>query len=285
VLMFGAGGTAVEVLADRAVALPPLNAPLARDLIARTRVARLLEGYRDRPPVKIEALLDVLIAVSQMLADLPLLAELDINPLWADAEGVLALDARVRISAQPMAGAERFAIRPYPVELEQRLSWNGRQITLRPIRPEDEARHREFIDKLDPEDVRLRYFQARHEISRNELARLTQIDYEREMAFIALGSADDGHDQTLGVVRAVADPDNIEAEFGIIVRSDLKGRGLGHLLLGKMIQYLRGRGTQKLTAVVLRENRGMLDLAKAHGLVAERSAQMAGDEVFVSLVL
>jgi acetyltransferase len=285
VLMFGAGGTAVEVLADRAIALPPINAPLARDLIARTRVARLLAGYRDRAPVNRAALEDVLIAVSQMLADLPLIAELDINPLWADAGGVLALDARVRLSTQPVAGAERFAIRPYPAELEQRLTWNGREILLRPIRPEDEARHREFLGKLDPEDVRLRVFQARNEISRRELARLTQIDYEREMAFIALGTASDGREQTLGVVRAVADPDNIEAEFGIIVRSDLKGRGLGHLLLGKMIEYLRHRGTSRLTAIVLRENRGMLDLAKAHGLVAERSAQAAGDEIVLSLAL
>jgi acetyltransferase len=285
VLMFGAGGTAVEVLADRAVALPPLNAPLARDLIARTRVARLLAGYRDHAPVHPGALVDVLIAVSQMLADLPLIAELDINPLWADADGVLALDARVRLSAQPVAGAERFAIRPYPAELEQRMRWDDREILLRPIRPEDEARHREFIDRLDPEDLRLRFFQARHEVSRRELARLTQIDYEREMAFIAVGAGSDGREQTLGVVRAVADPDNIEAEFGIIVRSDLKGRGLGHLLLGKMIDYLRRHGTKKLTAIVLRENRGMLDLAKAHGLVAERSAQAAGDEVVLSLAL
>jgi acetyltransferase len=290
VVLFGAGGTAVEVLADRAVALPPLNRPLARDLISRTRVARLLAGYRDRPAARLDAVEDVLGSVSQMLADLPALAELDINPLWADADGVLALDARIRVSPRPVAGAERFAIRPYPAELEEQVAWSGRSIQLRPIRPEDEARHRAFLMRLDPQDIRMRTFQARRELAQGELARLTQIDYEREMAFIAVDPAGDGDGdaQTLGVVRAMADPDNVQAEFGIIVRSDLKGRGLGQVLLRKMIGYLRSRGTKQLTAWVLAENRAMLELAHAQGFRTEKADPAegaAGHEVHVALDL
>ncbi|MCB1980923.1 MAG: GNAT family N-acetyltransferase, partial [Rhodoferax sp.] len=262
---FGQGGTAVEVVADRALALPPLNRPLARALVERTRVARLLAGWRDVPPVDMDALLGALTAVSQLLAEVPEVAELDINPLLADARGVVALDARVRVDAACPGGAARFAIRPYPHELEESFDWDGRRVTLRPIRPEDEARHLAFLERLDPEDVRMRVFYSRRTIERSELARLTQIDYEREMAFVATAADADGAEETLGVVRAVADPDNVEAEFGIVVRSDLKGSGLGDRLMHKLIDYLKARGTRVLTAVVLAENRRMLSLARELG--------------------
>jgi len=269
VLLFGAGGTAVEVLADRAIALPPLNRVLARELISRTRVAKLLAGYRDHPPAAFDAISDTLIALSQMLADLPELAELDINPLLADADGVMALDARVRLDPKAGAGAANFAIAPYPAELAETIEWHGETIEMRPIRPEDEAQHKAFAAQLGAEDLRLRFFSARRELPRSELARLTQIDYSREMAFIAVRTLPDGSAQTLGVVRAVIDPDNIDAEFAIIVRSDLKGEGLGHLLLAKMIEHLRRRGTQRMVAYVLRENTAMRDLARAHGFAVD----------------
>jgi acetyltransferase len=265
VILFGHGGTAVEVLADRAVALPPLNEPLARSLIQRTRVARLLQGWRDTPGARIEAIEAVLIAVSQMLADIPELAELDINPLLANEDGVVALDARIRLDPTGPAGAAHFAIRPYPAELAETVEWNGQTITLRPIRPEDEEAHVEFLSHLDPEDIRMRVFCSRRTMERSELARLTQIDYMREMAFIATAPGPDGQPRTLGVARALADPDNEEAEFGIIVRSELKGTGLGHLLMDKLIRYLRAHGTQKLVATVLRENQRMLALAQELG--------------------
>jgi acetyltransferase len=264
-VLFGAGGTAVEVLADRAVALPPLNAPLARALVGRTRVARLLAGYRDTPAVDRDALHAALIAVGQMLADLPQLVELDINPLLADDRGVIALDARVRASAAAPGGAERFAVRPYPAELVETTVWNGRALTLRPIRPEDEPQHREFLESLAPEDVRLRIFHSRRTLERSELARLTQIDYAREMAFVATAPGPDGRERTLGVVRAVTDPDNLDAEFGIVVRSDLKGGGLGQRLMHKIIAYQRAQGTRRLVATVLAENARMLDLARTLG--------------------
>ena len=181
VLLFGQGGTAVEVVADRAIALPPLNRVLARELVARTRVARLLAGYRDHPPAKTDAVCDVLIALSQMQADLPELAELDINPLWADHEGVIALDARVRVERRAVAGSANFAILPYPAELSETVAWEGRELRLRPIRPEDEPAHHAFVDRLDAEDLRLRFFSARRELPRSEVARLVQHMIENVM--------------------------------------------------------------------------------------------------------
>ena len=270
VLLFGQGGTAVEVLADRAIGLPPLNRVLARELVSRTRVARLLAGYRDHPPAKLDAIADVLIALSQLLADWPELAELDINPLWADSEGVLALDARIVLSkpGEGRAGASHFAIAPYPAELVQRMQWQGRPLVVRPIRPEDGPQHRAFIEQLAPEDLRLRFFSSRRDLPRSELGRLTQIDYEREMAFIAEREEAGGRRETLGVARAVCDPDNIEAEFAVIVRSDLKGQGLGHLLMQALVRHLTARGTQRMVGYVLRENAAMRELARSLGFTA-----------------
>jgi acetyltransferase len=272
VLLFGHGGTAVEVIADRAVALPPLNRVLAAELVSRTRVARLLGAYRDRPAAQLGAIHDVLVALSQMLADLPEIAELDINPLWADENGVIALDARIRVDAARPAGAAHFSIAPYPSELVETLDWHGEKIVVRPIRPEDEQQHREFVLRLRPEDVRLRFFYSRRELPRSELARLTQIDYDREMALIAVRPGTDGHEETLGVVRAVADPDNVEAEFAVTVRSDLKARGLGHLLLARMIEHLTRRGTGRLVGYVLRENLAMRQLASSLGFGIDADA-------------
>ncbi|MEO6277395.1 bifunctional acetate--CoA ligase family protein/GNAT family N-acetyltransferase [Roseateles sp.] len=269
VILFGQGGTAVEVMADRAIGLPPLNRVLARELVAGTRVARLLAGYRDHAPAHMDSICDVLVLVSQMLADLPELAELDINPLLADSDGVIALDARLRVLPAARAGTARFAIPPYPAELAETWAWQGRQLLVRPIRPEDEARHLAFAAQLAPEDIRLRFFTTRRELPRSELARLVQIDYDREMAFVVLEAQPDGALRTLGVVRAVADPDNIEAEFAIILTAELQGHGLGQRLLDKMVAYLQGHGTQRLVALVLRENKGMRDLAVNGGFTLD----------------
>ena len=264
VLMFGQGGTSVEVVADRALALPPLNEPLARALIARTRIARLLAGWRDVPAADMAAVVTVLITLSTLLAEEARIAEVDINPLLADAQGVIALDARVRVSAAGPAGSAHFAIRPYPSELVEHIDWRERKLTLRPIRPDDEARHLVFLQAVDPADIRLRVFYSRRSIERTELARLTQVDYEREMAFIASAHTAAG-EETLAVVRAINDPDNETAEFGILVRSDLKGQGLGGLLMKKLIAYLRRHGTRRLVAQALSENDSMLGLAKHLG--------------------
>jgi acetyltransferase len=272
VVLFGAGGTSVEVVADRAVALPPLNEPLARALVARTRIARLLAGWRDVPPADAAALHGVLIALAELVGAEPRIAELDLNPLLADARGVIALDARVRDSAAAPAGAAHFAIRPYPHEWVESFVWPqggaARTVTLRPIRPEDEAQHFAFLERIAPEDIRMRIFYSRRSIERSELARLVQIDYEREMAFVATATTEDGREETLGVVRSLADPDNRDAEFGLLVRSDLKGGGLGRRLLARLIDYQRSRGTKRLVATVLAENRPMLALCTRLGFAA-----------------
>ncbi|MGB8597966.1 MAG: GNAT family N-acetyltransferase, partial [Burkholderiales bacterium] len=276
VILFGQGGTSVEVVADRAVALPPLNDVLARALVQRTRVAALFKGFRDTPAADQGALNAVLVAVSQLVADVPEIAELDINPLLLNHEGAIALDARIRVSNKLPAGARNFAIRPYPAELVETIDWRDRRLTLRPIRPEDEAQHLEFLTRLDPEDIRMRVFYSRRSIERGELARLTQIDYEREMAILAVAPGPKGAEETLGVARAVADPNNIEAEFAIIVRSDLKGTGLGKLLMVKLIRTLRERGTRRLVATVLAENTRMQVLAQELGFVKNRPENAAG---------
>jgi acetyltransferase len=170
------------------------------------------------------------------------------------------------------------------MELVQTVAWREGSVVLRPIRPEDEARHLAFLGRLDPTDIRMRVFYSRRSIERTELARLTQIDYEREMAFVATAPGPAGEEETLGVARAMTDPDNIGAEFGIVVRSDLKGTGLGRLLMGKLVAYLRQRGTQCMHATVLKENTRMLAMTQAMGFVHD-AEQPADDTVAVTLTL
>jgi acetyltransferase len=262
VILFGQGGTAVEITADRAIGLPPLNIVLARDLVARTRVSKLLAGYRNFPPADLEAIYRILVQVSQLIIDVPEIVELDINPLLAYADGVVALDARIKVQAVDVSGVARLAIRPYPKELEERIIWNGTPLLVRPIRPEDGMEHMEFFTALSQEDVRYRAFSSIRELQPSQLARLTQIDYDREMAFIAVGKSEEGKPQTLGVARAIADPDNISAEFAIIVRSDLKGYGLGQILMKKLIDYCRSRGTQEIVGEALLDNWRLVELVK-----------------------
>lgn len=261
VLLFGEGGTAVEVRADRAIALPPLNAVLARDLIARTRVAGLLRGYRSRPPARLDAIVDVLLRLSLLASDLAPVAELDINPLLVDAQGAIALDARVRVrpAASTREGAH-LALRPYPSGLERTLAINGDTLHLRPIRPDDGERLARFYAACSPEDLRLRFFFTRREVPSSELARYCQIDYEREMAFVALAN-----DTLCGEARAVCDPDNETAEFAVQVAQPWQGRGLGRALLDTLIDHLRARGTRELVGWCLEGNHGMVNLARAAG--------------------
>lgn len=273
VILFGQGGVAVEIIADRAVALPPLNLNLAAELVQRTRVAALLRGYRGRLPANLEALYGVLIQVSQLVIDFPEIIELDINPLRCDSEGVLALDAVIKVSAD-QHNRERLAIRPYPAELEEIFTMadkSGRKVLLRPIRPEDEPNHHVLVSKMTAEDIRFRFFGLVHELPHTEMARLTQIDYDREMAFIGEYTHPDGIKETLGVVRTVTDPDNEKAEFAVLVRSDLKGSGLGKRLLAKMIEYCRARGTEAIVGQVLKDNIRMLKFVEHLGFVQTKT--------------
>jgi acetyltransferase len=266
VVLFGEGGTAVELRKDRAVGLPPLNDRLARDLISRTRVGGLLAGYRGRPAVDDSALVGAMLRVSQMACDLPALAELDINPLLADGQGVLALDARIRVRRPPPGETGRLAVRPYPAALEERIALQGQELLLRPIRPEDGERLVAFYAAAPSSDMRLRFFMARREVPRSELARYCQIDYEREMTFVALTEPDEtGLPVMAGEVRAVCDPDNVTAEFAIQVASSWQRQGLGRALLAKLVRYLRERGTVEVVGQCLSENTGMASLARSLG--------------------
>jgi acetyltransferase len=266
VVLFGQGGVAVEVTADQAIGLPPLNRVLAADLVGRTRAARLLAGFRDYPRADMDALYDVLVRVGQLAADLPELAELDINPLLADAGGVVALDARMRLVPVP-AGQDplaRLAILPYPDQLERQVDSTLGRLTLRPIRPEDAPAHAAFFHALTPEDVHFRMFDMMRDLTPAQLARFTQIDYAREMAFIATRCAEPG-DSTLGVARVSIDPDNVVAEFAVVVRSDLKGHGLGRLLMDCLLDYCRGRGLAQVRGSSLAGNTRVHALARDCG--------------------
>ncbi|HEX5794784.1 MAG TPA: bifunctional acetate--CoA ligase family protein/GNAT family N-acetyltransferase [Geminicoccaceae bacterium] len=264
VLLFGQGGTAAELIADRALALPPLNMRLARDLMAQTRVHRLLQGYRDRPAADLDAVALALIKLAQLVIDVAEVAEVDVNPLLADQEGVIALDARIRV-AKP-APERRLAIQPYPAELEDMIQLaDGRALLLRPIRPEDEPMLIAAFHKLSPESVRLRFFAPIKELTHRTAAALTQIDYDRQMALVLADPAPAGVAQLYGVARISADPDNERAEFALTVRDDMTGMGLGSLLMRRLIDYARNRGLQEIFGHVLQVNWPMLAIARRLG--------------------
>jgi acetyltransferase len=232
--------------------------------MADTRVHRLLEGYRDQPRAALDEIAMALIKLSQLIIDLPEIAEVDINPLLADDKAVVALDARIKVQKAAAQGTKRLAIRPYPRHLEEQVrTHDGLEVMLRPIRPEDEPALRAAFKKLSPEDVRLRFFTPIRELSHQFAARLTQIDYNREMALVA--TPPDRPDDLLGVVRITMDPDNRRGEYAVVVRSDLKGRGLGYLLMSRIIAYARSRGAAEVVGDVLAENQGMLRMCNKMG--------------------
>jgi acetyltransferase len=282
VIVFGRGGTAAEVIGDRAIGLPPLNSTLAHELMSRTRVARLLAGARGQPAANLPALESALVSLAQLASDVDEIAELDINPLLADEQGVIALDARVRLAARAPGARVRLAIRAYPSELEESCELRGQRLLLRPIRPEDAPRHRQFLAQIAPQDLYTRFFTAVRQLPDADIAHLTQIDYDREMAFVAVAADEAGTPQILGVARACADPDNVGAEFAVLVRSDLKGQGLGTLLMHKLIGYCRARGMRALWGSVLSDNTAMLQLSRRLGFRV-RAVERNVEEIVLEL--
>src|SRR6266481_3890296 len=268
VIVFGRGGTAVEVIGDKALALPPLDLELARQLIGRTRVSRVLKAYRDVPAADADAVALLLVKLAQLAADLHELRELDLNPVLADQNGLIAVDARIAVAPVEVArrgppGHPRFAIRPYPKEWERHAELrDGTKILVRPVRPEDEPLYPPFLAAVTQQDLRLRFFAPVKEFGHTFIARFTQIDYARAMAFIAI---EESSGNMLGVVGLHADANYERGEYAVLVRSDLKGRGLGYLLMQMIIEYARAEDLKVIEGQVLRENTAMLAMCRELG--------------------
>jgi acetyltransferase len=268
VIVFGQGGTAVEVISDKALALPPLDLALARRLIARTRVSRILKAYRNVPAADEHAIDLLLVKLAQLVADFPEIREIDLNPVLADETGVIAVDARVSVAPVETqrggpSGHPRFAIRPYPKEWERHATLPDRTpVFVRPVRPEDESLYGPFLAAVSGEDLRLRFFAPVKDFSHAFIARFTQLDYARAMALLAIKEATG---EMLGVVRLHADAAYERGEYAVLVRSDLKSHGLGWLLMQTIIEYARAEGIRMIEGQVLRENTTMLKMCRELG--------------------
>jgi acetyltransferase len=267
-IAFGAGGTSPDP-ADRAVDLPPLNLPLAKGLIQRCRTGAMLgRPLRDRPPASTDAVAQTLVRISQLIVDFPEIAVLDVPSLFVDSDGVLAADAwlRLRAGGDPPAA---LAIAPYPVELTEHRQFGPDRMTIRPIRPEDAAAHTTFFSRLSPQDIRFRFFSAMRELPAGQMARLTQVDYDREMAFIAVNETTG---DTVGVSRLACDSDGRSGEFAVIVQADMKGRGLASHLIRRLIVWARTRGLTEVVGQILADNQPMLTFIRHMGFTVHRMA-------------
>lgn len=267
VVVFGRGGVAVELDPDRAIQLAPLDDGLARDLIARTRIAGRLGGYRGRPPVDLGAVSAILVALSRLALDLPEVRELDINPLLADAGGALGLDARVRIGPRETAIAP--AICPYPDHLARTIELGEATLTLRPIRPSDADGLKDLVAESSQEDVRLRFRASVRRLPDAWARRLSQIDYDREMALVAV--SEEG--AVAGVARLAGDPQGEQAEFALLVRSQSQNQGLGRTMLRALLDFAKTKGLASVWGEVALENASMLEMADAFGFQRAPSAE------------
>ena len=280
IISFGQGGTTADIVGDISADLPPLNLPLAHALIARSRAAATLGRFRDNPPANEAAVAQALVRISQLIVDFPEIAELDLNPLIVDTDGVLAADAWLRLRAPGDTGGG-LAISPYPVNLAEHWTLrDGERLIVRPVRPEDAEQHGAFFGRLSPQDIRYRFFTAMRELSAELTARLTQIDYDREMAFVAVREATG---ETVGVARLVSENEH-EGEFAVIVQADMKGKGVASYLMRRLIDWARGRGMRAIVGQVLADNAPMLTFVRGLGFTVKR---MAGepDVMDVRLVL
>jgi acetyltransferase len=250
--------------ADCAIALPPLNLELARDLVTRSGVIET--AATEEQEALAATLCTAIVHLSQLLTDIDEVATVELDPLHVNATEVVARDPRIQLAHRGRHhGFRRFAIRPYPKELERHLDWEGRTLLIRPIRPEDETTLSDLLLSLDADDARMRFFGTMRGLPRSQLARFTQIDYDREMALVAIERAADGSEHCLGEVRIVIDPDNLVADFAIVVRSALKGKGLGRQLMQDIVDYARSRGVAELRGETLAGNLRMQRLAQELG--------------------
>jgi acetyltransferase len=262
VISFGSGGTMVEVMQDSAISLPPLNRRLARDLIDRTKVSRMLASFRHMPAINMELLIDILLRVSNMACELPWIREMDINPLLMDENGAVAVDARILVD-YPKPSTDPYnhlAIHPYPAHLVTRVQLNdGTDIIIRPIRPEDAEIEQQFIRSLSAKSKYFRFMNTIQELSLEMLVRFTQIDYHDEMALIAV-KPDGDNEEEIGVVRYMTNLDKKSCEFALVVSDKWQGRGIAHHQMQKLIEVARNRGLEMMEGQVLGNNIKMLAL-------------------------
>jgi acetyltransferase len=288
VISFGMGGIAVEVVRDAAVALPPLNRFLARELISRTRAAQMLENFRGKPAVDIELLIDVLLKVSDLACELPCVRELDINPLLVDERGAVALDARVVLGDGPLAPDATYshlAIHPYPKALARTHRLRGDDtVLLRPIRPEDAQAEKRFISRLSPQTMYNRFHVPLRELTTERLVRFTQIDYDREIAFVAIDGSGE-QEEIRGVARYTRMPDGFSCEFGIVIEDAWQGRGLGHALMTALEETARSRGLTEIIGYVLKENDGMGKLMRGRGYIATSAPDDEGVRRYIKRLI
>jgi acetyltransferase len=273
-ISFGLGGTLVEILQDNAVALPPLNIYMVEQLIAKTKAAKYLKAFRQLPPANTKALIEVLLNVSTMVSELPEILELDINPLIVDEYGAIAVDARIKAHlCNQLSHYSHMAIHPYPHELisHHQLS-NGINICIRPIRPEDADLETNFHSRLSEHTKYFRFMQALHELTPEMIVRFTQIDYDREMAFIAI--TEDEHKITeLAVGRYLMNPDGQSVEFALVVADDCHNLGIGTRLMTSLMQSAKAKGLLFFEGEVLAINQPMLSLVTKLGFSTEAIAQ------------
>jgi len=265
VILFGMGGIFTEVLKDRALGLAPLNRLLARRMMEQTRAWTLLQGYRNRPPADLERLEEMIIRLSQMLIDFPQIAELDMNPVLIKDGKAVVVDARILVSEPQHPFPMHLVISPYPEEDESHLlTEEGARLFVRPVRVEDVPIFQRFFKVLSPATIYYRFFSHVKELSPQMLARFTQIDYDREIALVALDD-DSEADRMLGVARITGDPDGRNGEFAVVVGDPWHGKGIGSSLLEKCLAIAERRGFQQVHGIVLRENQSMLALGKKLG--------------------
>ncbi len=270
-ISFGLGGTMVEVIRDRAVALPPLNPYLARDLIRRTRASLALQPLRGAPPAAQDAIEDMLLRVSEIVCELPDVGAIDINPVIVTARGAVAVDARIGVMPlpQPQRLYRHMAIHPYPSALEFPLELpDGQQATIRAIRPEDAELERDFVHRLSEQSRFLRFMFGLQDLSPAMLSKFTQIDYDRELALIVVLPLPDGTEQQIGVARYIALQDEETCEFAIVVSDEWQGKGVARHLFQRLIDIARDRQMKVMTGITLRENTRMIDLSRSLGFAA-----------------
>ena len=269
-IVFGPGGVSVEAHnSDRAVALPPLNPILVADMLSSARTTARLGEFRNMPQVSMEALEAVLLRVSAMVCELPWITEMDINPLIVDESGAVAVDARITIDNTPVTAGryDHMAIHPYPSHLQTKFqAKDGSLVTIRPIKPEDARMEQEFVKALSPEARYMRFMNTIREISPAQLIRLTQIDYDREMAFVATIDVE-GREHEIGVGRYATSPDGDSCEFAIVVADDWQGKGLARRLMGILIDTARSSGLKSMHGDFLAENSRMLAFVAGLGFV------------------